>query len=317
MKRADGRMGRWAVTAAAVAALLPIGPSAHLNAQTEGSILPITPGSTRSAALGGAGVALVGDAGALFANPAGIATVRHLSLEGSYEPYLAGSALSSAALALRVTKFTWGVGAQALDYGSEPEIVPDPSNNRRGLPTGADFHPYEALATTTLVYRRGLAAIGVSGKYDRQQVGAEVRDAWAGDVGMAIAVFDIMAFGVSVQNLGGDLGSGALLPRRTRAGLTLNYTDPQGTFRLLTTLEGQWTRDKRAVLVQGVEAGIVTGGVGLVGRLGYATRPAITEASRLTFGGGIVLGHLGMDYAFQSYGILDGGTHRVGVRWTP
>ena len=318
MRRADGLMGGRAAVALAIIALLPIGPSAQLTAQTEGSILTILPGSTRSAALGGAGAALVGDAGAMFANPAGIATIRHLSLEGSYEPYLAGSALSTAALALRVSRWTWGVGAQTLDYGSEPEIVPDPATGgRRGTPTGASFHPYEALATTSFVYRRGFAAIGVTGKYDRQQIGAEVSDAWAGDVGLAIAVFDIMAVGVSVQNLGGDLGNGALLARRTRAGLTLNYTDPQGTYRLLTTLEGQWTRDRSAVLVQGVEGGVVTGGVGLVGRVGYATRPSVTDASRFTFGGGVVLGRLAMDYAFQSYDALGGGTHRVGLRWTP
>jgi len=293
-------------------------PPNRLTAQTEGSVLTALPGSTRSAALGGAGAALVGDAGAMFANPAGIATIRHLSLEGSYEPYLAGSAISTAAIALRVSRFTWGFGAQALDYGSEPEIVPDPATGgRRGMPTGASFHPYEALATTSLVYRRGFAALGVTAKYNRQQIGSQVSDAWAGDVGLAVAVFDIMAFGVSVQNLGGDLGNGALLPRRTRAGLTLNYTDPQGTFRLLTTLEGQWTRDHRAVLVQGVEGGVVTEGVGLVARLGYATRPAITDASRVTFGGGIVLSRLAMDYAFQAYDALGGATHRVGLRWTP
>jgi hypothetical protein len=301
-----------------MAVLLTAQPLDRLTAQTEGSVLPLIPGSTRSAALGGAGAALVGDAGAMFANPAGIATVRHLSIEGSYEPYLGGSALSSAALALRVSHFTWGVGAQTLDYGSEPEIIPDPATGgRSGMPTGADFHPYEALAATSLVYRRGMLALGFTGKYDRQQIGPEVSDAWAGDVGLGVAVFDIMALGVSVQNLGGDLGSGALLPRRTRAGLTLNYTDPQGTFRLLTTLEGQWTRDRHAVLIQGLEAGIVRSGVGLVARLGYATRAAITDQSRISLGGGIVLGRLGMDYAFQSYDALGGGTHRVGLRWTP
>lgn len=301
-----------------MAVVLIAQPPNRLTAQTEASILTALPGSTRSAALGGAGAALVGDAGAMFANPAGIATVRHLSVEGSYEPYFAGSAVSSAALALRVQRWTWGFGAQALDYGSEPEIVPDPATGgRRGMATGASFHPYEALATTSLVYRHGFAALGFTGKYNRQQIGSDVSDAWAGDVGLAIAVFDIMAVGVSVQNLGGDLGNGALLPRRTRAGLTLNYTDPQGTFRLLTTLEGQWTRDRSAVLVQGVEGGIVTGGVGLVGRVGYATRPAVTDASRFTFGGGIVLGRLAMDYAFQAYDALGGGTHRVGLRWTP
>jgi hypothetical protein len=316
MRAAVERFGGWPVGVAVL--LLIAQPLNRLTAQTEGSILTVLPGSTRSAGLGGAGAALVGDAGAMFANPAGIATIRHLSLEGSYEPYLAGTAVSTAALALRVRRWTWGFGAQALDYGSEPEIVPDPATGgRRGMPTGASFHPYEALATTSLVYRRGFAALGVTAKYDRQQIGAEMSDAWAGDVGMAIAVFDIMALGVSVQNLGGDLGNGALLPRRTRAGLTLNYTDPQGTFRLLTTLEGMWTRDRSAVLVQGVEGGIVTGGVGLVGRVGYATRATVTDASRMTFGGGIVLGGLAMDYAFQAYNALGGGTHRVGLRWTP
>ena len=319
MRRPDGRTARRSVAALIVMVLLPaVWPSGRLSAQTEGSVLTALPGSTRSAGLGGAGVALVGDAGAMFANPAGIATIRHLSLEGSYEPYLAGSALSTAALALRVGRLTWGFGAQALDYGSEPEIVPDPATGgRRGMPTGAAFHPYEALATTSLVYRRSLAAFGVTVKYNRQEIGSAVSSAWAGDIGVAIAVFDIMAFGVSVQNLGGDLGSGALLPRRTRAGLTLNYTDPEGTFRLLTTLEAQWTRDRSAVLVQGIEGGIVTGGVGLVGRVGYATRPAVTDASRVTFGAGIVLGRLAMDYAFQAYDVLGGGTHRVGLRWTP
>lgn len=291
---------------------------ALLAAQSEGSIVAALPGTTRSAGLGGAGVALVGDAGAVFANPAGIATIRHLSIEGSYERYLAGTAVSSAALALRVGRVTWGFGAMTLDYGTEPEIVPDPATGgRRGMATGASFHPYEALAVSSLVLRRGLIALGISAKYNRQQIGSVARDAWAGDAGLAIAVFDIAALGLSVQNFGGDLSAGATLPRLTRLGLTLNYTDPQGVYRLLTTLEAQWRADRAPMLIQGVEGGLVRGGVGLVGRVGYATRPAVTDASRLTFGGGVVMGRLQVDYAFQGYQALGGGTHRVGVRWTP
>lgn len=297
--------------------LLTAGPAASLSAQSEGSILTALPASTRSAALAGGGVALVGDAGALFANPAGLATIRHLALEGSHQYYLAGSAITTAAVALRVGRVTWGFGAQALDYGSEPEIVPDPATGgRRGMATGATFHPYEALAVSSIVYRRGMLAFGVSAKYDRQQFGSAVADAWAGDVGFTLAVFDIMAFGISVQNLGGDLGDEARLPRRTRVGLVLNYTDPQGVFRLLTTLEGQWRSDGAPVLIQGVEGGLVTGGVGIVGRIGYATRPAVTDASRVTLGAGVVFGRLQVDYAWQGFRVL-GGTHRLGVRWTP
>jgi len=285
---------------------------------SQGSVLATLPGSTRSAGLGGAGVALVGDAGAVFANPAGLAPIRHLALEGSYEPYLAGTSITTAALGMRLGHFSCGVGAQALDYGSEPVIVPDSaSGGRRGIPTGATFAAADLLGVASIVYRRGFIAAGVSTKYARQQIGGYAADAWGGDIGLAMAVFDIFALGVSVQNLGGDFGNGARLPRRTRIGVTMNYVDPQGSFRLLSTLEAQWPSGEKAMLVQGVEGGIVAGGVGLVGRLGYATRSPTSDASRFSFGGGVELGHVHLDYAYQGFDLLGGATHRVGLRWTP
>src|SRR5437879_1486804 len=154
-----------------------------LTAQAEGSPVVLLPASTRSAGLGGAGAALVGDAGAVFANPAGIATIRHLSVEGSYERYLAGSTLSSAALALRLGRFNWGAGAAALDYGA------------------------------------------VSGGVAR--------------------------------------------------------------------------------------------GVGRVARVGATGHSAPSDASPVTVGGGLELGRLHLDYAYQGYDALDGGRHRFGLRWTP
>src|SRR5438445_6252922 len=170
----------------AVAGLLLIaGPLGAL------SVLATLPGSTRSAGLGGAGVALVGDASAVFTNPAGLAPIRHLALEGSYEPYLAGTSVTTAALGMRLGRFTWGVGAQALDYGSEPVIVPDSSTGgRRGIATGATFTAADLLGVASLVYRRGLIATGVSAKYARQQIGGYTADAWAGHLGAAVAVVD-------------------------------------------------------------------------------------------------------------------------------
>ena len=288
-----------------------------LAAQSEGSALAALPGSTRSAGLGGAGVALVGDAGAVFANPAGLAPIRHLAVEGSYEPYLAGTSVTTAALGMRVGRFTWGVGAQTLDYGSESVIVPDStSGGRRGIATGATFTAADLLGVAAVVYRHGLIAGGVSAKYARQQIGGYAVDAWAGDVGVAMAVFDIFALGASVQNLGGDYGDGARMPRRTRVGVTMNYVDPQGTFRLLSILEAQWPAGEKALLVQGLEGGVVTGSVGLVGRVGYVTRSPTSDASRFSVGGGLELGHVHLDYAYQAFDLLGGATHRVGLRWT-
>jgi hypothetical protein len=304
-----------------LAFILDVAVVSGLLAQSEGSVVASLPGSTRSAGLGGAGVALIGDAGSFFDNPAAIAAIHHVALEGSFEPYLAGTTYTTAALAVRAGHFAWGFGAQALDYGSEPVVVPDSSTGgRRGTPTGATFTASDILATSGLVYRRGFMAAGVALKYARQQIGTWSADTWGGDVGLALAVFDILAFGVSVQNLGGDFGpagDGARLPRRTRAGFTMNYVDPQGTYRLLTTIEGQWPTDGPAQLASGVETGIVTGGVGLVGRLGYVTRSPTNAASRWSVGGGVELRRLHLDYAYQSIALLGGGTHRVGIRWAP
>jgi len=277
--------------------LLDVVVIASLTAQAEGSPVLLLPASTRSAGLGGAGAALVGDAGAVFANPAGIATIRHLSVEGSYERYLAGATLSAAALALRLGRLNWGAGAAALDYGAG---------------SAADL-----LGVSSLVFRTGVIALGGSGKYFRQEVGGSSAHAWAGDAGVAIAVFDIMALGASVQNIGGGRSGAPPLPRRTRAGFTMNYVDPQGTFRLLTTVEGQWPEGHAAVLVAGLEAGVVARGVGIVARVGATGHSAPSDASPTTVGGGVELGRLHVDYAYQGYDTPDGGRHRFGVRWTP
>lgn len=289
-------------------------------AQSEGSVLTVIPASTRGAALGGAGAALVGDAGALFTNPAGIATIRRATVEVAHERYLAGTAFTSAAMAVRLGRFAWGFGAQALDYGREPVIVPDSATGgRRGIATGAEFQSTDLLAATTLVFRRGFLAVGTTAKYARQMIGATSADAWAGDVGVALAVFDLMAFGASVRNIGGDLGNGGHLPRRAAVGLTLNYTDPQGTFRLLTTAEAQWGGGDGTTWIAAAEGGIVIGGLagaGLVGRVGYAHRPADVAAAPISLGAGVVLGRLQLDYAYRSFQAA-GHTHRFGLRWTP
>src|SRR3989442_989160 len=148
-------------------------------------------------------------------------------------------------------------------------------------------------------------------------LGGASADAWAGDAGVAIAVFDIMALGASVQNIGGDRSGGARLPRRTRAGFTMNYVDPQGTFRLLTTLEGQWPEGHAAVLVAGLEAGVVARGVGIVARVGATGHSAPSDASPTTVGGGVELGRLHVDYAYQGYDTPDAGGPPFGGGWTP
>jgi hypothetical protein len=267
-----------------------------VSSLTAQSALFTLPGSTRAAGLGGAGAALVGDAGAVFANPAAIATVRRLALEASYQQYLGRTAFGTGALALRVGRFDWGLGAQALGDASSAT---------------------DLLGMSSLVFRSSVIALGASAKYARQWLGPAPAHAWAGDAGLAIAVFDIMALGVSVQNIGGELGGGVHLPRRTRAGFTMNYVDPQGAYRLLTTVEGQWPDVGSAFVVLGLETGIVRHGVGVLGRTGYVGHSVATAASPFTFGGTVELGRLHVDYAYRAHGAGGADTHRLGARWTP
>src|SRR5438132_9446159 len=149
-------------------ALLTTRPPVRLAAQSAGTLLAVLPGSARAAGMGGAGAAIVGDAGAIFANPAALATI--LPRRGG------GSTLSIGALALRVNRFTWGAGAAAF---------------------GPSYTSADLLGVSTLVFRTGLGALGATAKYARETVGGARVDAWAGDVGLAIAVFDLMALGVS------------------------------------------------------------------------------------------------------------------------
>jgi hypothetical protein len=299
------------VTAGRVAAtLLAAALAGPAAAQSEGSVVAALPGSPRAQAMADAAVALVGDAASLFANPAGIATVRRWAVEGAFESHLEGARYSTAAFAARFGRLTWGVGAQAFTFGDEPEIV-------GGTPTGATFTAADLLAAGTLVYRFSLIAVGASAKYARQSVADWSAAGWAADVGVAMAVFDIAALGFAVQNLGGDLDADAGLPTRTRLGMSFNLTDPEGTVRALTSVEGRWTEGAPDAFHAGFEAGVVTAGVGLLGRAGYATPGDGRDGSRWSVGAGVLLGRFRVDYAYRDFDVLGTATHRLGVRWKP
>ena len=173
-------------------------------------------------------MALVGDAGSVFINPSGLATIKVLSLEGAFAPFPEGGALWQAAGAFRIKQFNLGGGAAYLQ-------LPDTS-------AYADNVTWVGSAD----YRFGLIAIGASARYvSVTDTGGQVNRAFTTDAGFTMAFFDIMALAVSVQSIGNQQlsGLGVSLPTMTHLGYTLNFVDPQGTARLLTTIE--WVLDRR------------------------------------------------------------------------
>ncbi len=259
--------------------------------------------TVRNAGLNGAGAALVGDAGAVFSNPAALATISHFAVEAGYRRAPADGYVINGALAGRIRQFDLGGGIQYVDSGLGPS---------------SQATRYEVLGVGSAVYRFGLMALGASAKLARRSTltAGEQRGASA-DVGVAIAVFDIMALAFSVQNVRGnwDDTGGLPMPRLSRFGFTMNYVDPQETFRLLSTLEVQWPEGSGSRLVLGAEGGIVVTGVGVIGRVAYGSRPTGVGAA-MTYGGSLALSRGTIDYAYVSPLIPGDSRHRIGMRLT-
>lgn len=285
----------------------------------EGPLVLQTRSTVRDAGLNGAGVAMVGDAGAVFHNPAGLATIRHIALEAGYFSAPFDARQTTAAFAWRFGQFNLGAGVKYFDFGEEPEVVPDPATGGvTGMPTGATIRASEVLGVGSLIYRFGLIAFGGSVKLARQTV-ADARDEGvSGDVGLAIAFFDIMALGLSVQNLRGnwDGSSTLVMPRVTRTGFTMNYVDPQESFRLLSTIEMQWAEGRGARLVIGAEGGLVVSGLGVIVRTAYGSTRSNSARSRLTYGLTLGLARLSVDYAYEPTNLLGDAAQRFGIRLT-
>jgi hypothetical protein len=283
-------------------AMCGLAVAARLAAQAPSPIVTELPPSTRSAALAGAGVALVGDAGSVFINPSGLATIKVLSLEGAFSPMPGGAQLWQGAGAFRLRQFNLGGGIAYLQ-------LPDTS-------AFADNFTWVGSAD----FRVGLLALGASLRYvSVADTSGQLNSALTTDAGFTIAVFDIMALAVSVQGIGNERlsGLGVSLPTTTRLGYTLNFVDPQGTIRLLTTIEWVWTEGQNHRFLVGLEGGAVLKGMGVVGRVGYGPAPFGPSAARWTVGGGVVLGRLGLDYAYQAQNVFGEGVHAFGLRLTP
>ena len=276
-----------------------------------GPLVLSLPPTVRSAALNGAATALVGDAGAVFANPAGLATIRHIALEGSYRLLPTPEAyVASGAVAWRIRQFDFGVGGRYADLGASPE--------RYGsAPPGSEVR--EVLGVGSAVYRRGMIALGATAKQVRRRVDSQEERGHGLDAGFAIAFFDIMAIAFSRQNVGGnwDETSSLVMPALSRLGFTMNYVDPQESFRLLSVIEVQWPEDAESRLVLGGEGGVVLEGVGVVGRIGYGSHRlfGLGGSSDLTYGATVELPRVRFDYAYRSRDLLDRPAHQFGVRF--
>lgn len=292
---------RGAVAGAAVLVLLLAPAGAAAQATALSPVILTLPVSVRAAGLGGAGVALSGDASATFLNPAGLATIRNIAIEGAVQRYPDGSVEGLAAGAFRLFQFDLGGGIHYLRLSD----------------TSAVFDNLQW--TGSAVYRFGLFAVGGTLKYvSLEDSAGAIRRSATGDVGVGIHVFDIMTLAFAARNVANSkvTGDPLVLPTSKHAAFAFNFVDPQETARLLTTVEVVWTDRAPRRTVIGLEAGAVLGQVGVVARLGYGAPPEGAGQKEVSFGAGLVLSRFNIDYAFQKRTRLGNQVHRLGLRFT-
>lgn len=295
--------GAWRIAWAVTGLLGQLGGrAAPLQAQGAPAPLILTlPVSVRAAGLGGAGVALSGDASATFLNPAGLATIRNIAIEGAGQFYPDGSVEGFAAGGFRLLQLDLGGGIHYLRFSDTSSV----KDNLQWTASG--------------VYRFGIIAVGGTLKYvSLEDSAANTRRAATTDAGLGIHVFDLLTLGFAVQNVGSwrVTGGPLQLPVSKHAGFAFNFTDPQETWRLLGTMEVVWTDRASRRTVLGLEAGAVVGQVGVVGRIGYGAPPEGAGQKEASLGGGVVLSRFNIDYAWQRRTKLGREVHRLGLRFT-
>lgn len=304
------------ILAGIIAAASPM--RARAQGGHSGAILLELPASARAMALGGAGVALDGDV-AIFYNPAQIATVAGAAAGLSVQRYILSSTLGAVSAGARFGPGTIALGAQFLEYASEPEIVPDEATGgESGRETGNTIDAGDLAVTVGYGIDAGRFRVGAAGKFVRQRIVEESGSAVAADLGISMRVWRSATVGVAVQNLGTELEVGSTsadLPRIIRVGGAVPFSVIEGV-TVMATADVVVPRVGDAVPGGGAEvAWQATPSLSITGRVGGVAIPGDDDGSPFSAGAAVNGRSLAVDYAFRSFDAVGGATHRIGVRW--
>lgn len=244
----------------------------------------------RALGMGGAFVGVADDATAMFWNPAGLAWTSGWEVTGMYT---AGMNVDRQYNYVGFSRNgdTFAYGLQWINAGMQ-DIV---QRNENGLDQG-EFNFGDNAFSLSLAKGFDMFALGVTGKYLRQSVGAEVAgdEAVSGfgvDLGLGMGLTDWARVGLSVQNVAGQLGTVDkvnTIPATLRAGLAIMPIPG-----LTTAFDLEKTRDEDDYVFHGGAEFAVP----VTEELGTALRLGINDDR---FAGGIGLRYniLTFDYAY-------------------
>jgi hypothetical protein len=315
-----------AAAAGAAIVLLAAGAEggAQQSADTRAAILLTLPSSARGLALGDGWTAIADDESAIFFNPAQLARMHASGFGGSVQRYIAGTTLGALAVATPLRRGTVGLGIQVLDYGSEDEVVA--AGGTQGTATGNSVSAQDFAVTAA--YGEAFGArrqwrVGAAAEFVREHVANVSGSAVAANAGAAYTTATGWELSGALQHFGSRLTLAAVsapLPYTWRASVASPVVSGLlgDHFLLRSMAEARKASGGAATGVVAAEGTWRTtnGGPVLTGRMGYAIRGSGDDRVPLTVGGGVSLGRLVVDYAYEGFTLL-GATHRVGLRVAP
>lgn len=261
--------------------------------------------NARSAGMAGAGGGRWGDINSLTQNPAGLAGLKKQQLALMHQQAAGGFMVEHVAYGLGLGRGGVGVGLDYVNFGSVDSYAYDGGGQ---LVKSGSLNP--GAYSLSLGYGHGWGSLagGVGAKLAVEELGGTRQEGYAVDLGGRWQAHEHVGVGVALQNLGPDLNGGKL-PTELRGSLLGEWNLGEGTQQGL-----QVGLELKTPLQ---ESRGLTGGLGAEYRLGgrYALRGGYklggeAAPSGPSLGGGVGLGSLNLDYAWDLSGEL-GSNHRV------
>lgn len=288
----------------------PPGAAGQGAGSSASTLLRLAPGP-RPLALGHAFVA-VRDPLALEYNPA---AVQPHGLTATYQELPVGATAGGTTVTFPAGRAALGLSLRFVNYGEIDVIDESPTGGPVGEPTGLTATGGELSALFGGGIRLGFARIGAAGRWLHFDVAGLADDAFVADAGVLIEPVSGLALGASVQGIGGEVEAGrsADVLQTVRFGAALERWYGR-TVKAILTVEG---RHRESRLGAGAGLELRAGSERLEGvlRMGYETKPDPGDAfSEFTFGGGVRLDVLTVEFAYRALGPL-GSTRQVGLRY--
>jgi len=293
--------------------LFPVFLSAGGAGTTAANFLKVSM-NARALALAGAYSALADDSGAIFLNPAGLASSNKKEMGFGFTSYLQDSKMGDFSYACNLGENRFGIGINALSItGIEKRGTTDAVGI---VPKIGDFDATDMALTLAFARKNGMPEIlenmdvGVSLKFVKSDIDSSSAFAVAVDAGVIYKMSEKTNFSMVIQNLGTEMkyeDEGDPLPLDFKFGFAHRYSP---RLNLLAEVNEYFNDEKFYAAFASEywmrEALALRCGY----KFGYDTSNLGNEVG-LSVGFGLKVSGIGIDYAYLPFGEL-GDVHRFG-----